>query len=114
MLHRSMCVELLDRFCERNSDMTPAQMMAMNTKIAKLMIDTQAVMALRLMGMAGALPARSDENNRMVVEKGPAFAKAMTEVTAAAIAGKRPDQIMSAGIKPLQVKVSSNRKRLTK
>ncbi|MFT5067474.1 MAG: hypothetical protein ACJAXK_000381 [Yoonia sp.] len=94
--------------------MTPIQFFAFNTEVTKLMVDTQAVMALRLMGIAGALPAHADENDRMLAEKGPAFAQAMSEMTAAAAAGKRPDQIMSAGMEPLQTQVSSNRERLTK
>lgn len=93
--------------------MTPEQMMKLNASIAKLMMDTHTVMTLRVMGMAGAIPAASDENTRMVHEKGPAFSEAMTAATKAAMSGKRPDQIMAASIKPLQRKVSSNRKRLT-
>lgn len=94
--------------------MTPTQFFAFNSEVTKLMVDTQAVMALRLMGMAGALPADADENDRMLAEKGPAFAQAMSEMTTAAMAGKQPVEIMSAGMAPLQSEVSGNRERLTK
>lgn len=94
--------------------MTPQQFFAFNSAVTKLVTDTSTVMTLRMMGMAGALPAAADENDRMIAEKGPAFAQAMSDMTAAAIAGKRPDQIMSAGMEPLQAEVTSNRDRLTK
>jgi len=94
--------------------MNPTQFLAFNAQVAKLVTDTQAVMALRLMGMAGALPADADENDRMIAEKGPAFAKSASKMAAAAFAGKRPDEIMSAGMRPLQSEVTRNRKRLTK
>lgn len=94
--------------------MTPTQFFALNSEMTKLMVDTQTVMTLRLMGMAGALPAQADENDRMMAEKAPAFTQAMTDMTAAAMAGLRPDQVMSAGMVPLQTQVSENRDRLTK
>ena len=45
--------------------MTPLTLMTLNANLAKLMIDTQAVMTLRLLGMAGALPQTRGENARM-------------------------------------------------
>jgi len=56
--------------------MNPLTLMTLNANLTKLMIDTQAVMTLRLLGMAGALPQTRGENARMVNEKGPAMAKA--------------------------------------
>lgn len=94
--------------------MTPEQMMKLNTSFATLMMDTTAVMSIRMMGMMGAIPAEADETAKMVAEKGPAFAEAMQALTKAALSGYRPDQIMAAGIEPLQREVSSNRERLTK
>jgi hypothetical protein len=43
--------------------------MTLNTQFTSLMLDTQAVMALRIMGMAGALPHARTENARMMDEK---------------------------------------------
>lgn len=94
--------------------MTPEQILKLNRSFISLMLDTQAVMSLRIMGMVGAIPAQSNENTRMVSEKGPAFAEAMSALTRAAFKGSRPDQIMSAGIAPLAREVSQNRKRLSK
>ena len=85
--------------------MTPLTLMTLNANLAKLMIDTQAVMTLRLLGMAGALPQTRGENARMVNEKGPAMAKAYQAATKAAFAGGTPDQIFSAAMVPVSKKV---------
>lgn len=94
--------------------MTPLIMMELSTRMVSLFLDTHAVMTLRLMGMAGALPHARGENERMVNEKGPALAKAYVAATKTAIAGGRPDQIMTAAMAPVSKKVRANRKRLTK
>ena len=87
---------------------------SLQARTLSLMLETQTVMALRLMGMAGALPSRPDETFVMVAEKGPALARALAAGNAALIRGQRPDQIMSAAMKPLARKVRANRKRLLK
>jgi hypothetical protein len=94
--------------------MNPLKLMTLNTQFASLMLDTQAVMALRIMGMAGALPHARTENARMMDEKGPAMTKAFQAATKAAMAGKSPDQIMTAAMAPVSKKVRANRKRLMK
>ena len=94
--------------------MNPLTMMQLSTDMARLMMETQTVMTLRIMGMAGALPQSRGENERMVNEKGPAMVKAYQAATVAALAGKRPDQILTAAMKPVSRKVRANRRRLTK
>ena len=80
--------------------MTPEQMTKLNTSFTTLMM--------------GASPTNADENTKMVSEKGPAFAKAISALTSATLSGYRPDRIMAAGMEPLQREVSSNRARLEK
>ena len=94
--------------------MNPFAMLNLQTQMTELMLDTQTVMTLRLMGMSGAIPARRGENNRMVAEKAPAMADAYAAGAKAAMAGNTPDQIMSAVMAPLGKKVRANRKRLMK
>ena len=94
--------------------MNPFAIFAMQSQLASLAFETQIVMSLRILAMAGALPARPGENNRMVAEKGPAMVKAFTAGTQAMMLGKRPDQIMDASLAPLARKVRQNRKRLMK
>lgn len=94
--------------------MNPFAYFTLQTQAARLMFDTQTVMALRLMGMSGAIPAQADENYVMLTEKGPAMLKALAAGNEALMAGKSPDMVMSAVIRPLARKVSANRKRLMK
>jgi hypothetical protein len=94
--------------------MNPFAMLNLQAQMTALALDTQAVMALRLMAMSGAIPARRGENDRMVNEKAPAMADAYAAATKAVMAGKSPDMIISAAIAPLTKKVRANRKRLMK
>lgn len=95
--------------------MNPIALLTLQTQTASLMLDTQTVMALRLMGlmgMSGAIRARPDENFVMMAEKGPAMLQALVAGTAALMAGHGPDRVLSAAIKPLAREVRANRKRL--
>ena len=94
--------------------MNPLAILTLQTQMTTLMMDTHTVMALRIMGMSGAIPARRGENDRMVAEKAPAMADAFAAWTRAAMAGKAPDEIMTAAMAPLSKKVRANRKRLMK
>lgn len=94
--------------------MFTSDLITLQRNMATLMAETQTVMALRLLGMSGAIPAENDENERMVEEKGAAMALAFAAGTEAMMKGARPDQIMSAAMAPVSKKVSSNRKRLMK
>lgn len=94
--------------------MTPFAFFALQSQFAALAVETQIVMSLRLMALAGALPARPGENSRMIREKGPALTKAFTAGTQAALAGRMPEQIIDAALAPLTRKVRQNRKRLMK
>ena len=94
--------------------MNPFALLNLQAQMTSLVMDTHAVMTLRLMGMSGAIPARRGENNRMVAEKAPAMAKAYAAASKAAIEGNTPDKIISAAMAPLSRKVRANRKRLMK
>lgn len=94
--------------------MTPANLMSLNIKMTTMMVEAHGVMTLRLLGMGGAISAPSGENERMVSEKSDAMIDACTAATKAVMAGKSPDQIMSAALKPVSRKVTANRKRLMK
>ncbi|MCX7560379.1 antifreeze protein [Sulfitobacter sp. F26204] len=91
-----------------------SELFTLQLRIAQLMAETQTVMALRLLAMSGAIPAKRGENERMVEEKGVAMASAFAAGVTEMMKGRRPDQIMSAAMAPISRKVSSNRKRLMK
>ena len=79
-----------------------------------MMAEAQTVIALRVLGMTGVLPASPRENHTMLAEKGPAFLESAMAAGAAAMAGKTPDQIAQAAIKPIARRTGANVKRLTK
>ena len=79
-----------------------------------MMAEAQTVIALRTMGMMGVLPASPRENHTMLAEKGPAFVEAALAAGAAVMAGKSPDQIAHAAIRPIARRTGANVKRLTK
>ncbi|NNK16275.1 MAG: antifreeze protein [Sulfitobacter sp.] len=87
---------------------------SLHMRVTTLMIEAQAVVVLRLLGMAGIVPAHHGENHLMVSEKGPAMAQAFTEASMAIMAGKRPDEVFSAAMEPVSKRVKSNHKRLTR
>ncbi len=89
-------------------------MWRVGAEMGTLAIEAQAVVTMRVLGMAGAWPVKSTENKLMSDEKPPEFAKAAVAATKMAMSGGRPDQILSAAMKPLTTKARANRKRLSK
>ena len=77
-----------------------------------LLAESQTVIGLRLLGMAGMWHVPKTENSRMVQEKVPAFAASAMAASYAAMNGRRPDQIMHAANHPLRRKTISNSRRL--
>lgn len=93
---------------------TFAQLMATQTQFASMVSEAQMVIALRVLGMLGAWNVAPSENDRMVREKQAAFAKSGSAAFAAAMAGKRPDQIMASAVRPLRSRTRANARRLSK
>ena len=81
---------------------------------ARLAAEAQAVMALRLTGMAGFWVLPPGEQARMMSEKPAAFADAFMKGAAAMAKGANSAVAVGASLKPLQRKASANRRRLTK
>ncbi|WP_235191328.1 antifreeze protein [Palleronia rufa] len=80
----------------------------------RMMMEAQAVVTYRVLGMMGFWPVAPSENWRMTMEKGPAFAAAQQGAMAAMIAGKTPDLVAAAWLKPIGGKTRSNQRRLSK
>lgn len=93
---------------------TPFDYWLLGLRMTHMLVEAQTVVALRMMGMAGGWPVSATENTRMVNEKGPAFIKAAGAATAAAMKGRRPDQIVDAALRPIGLKTRSNARRLSK
>lgn len=79
-----------------------------------LTMETQAVITMRLLGMAGFWPVSRTETQRMWAEKPGAFVESGGAAVMAAMQGKRPDQIADAAIRPLRRKTRANTRRLSK
>lgn len=92
---------------------TPLDWWFLSLRYSQMMVEAQTVMSLRLLGMTGLWPVAASEQSRMVTEKLPAFIKAGGHATAAAMKGRRPDQIMDAALKPIGRKTRSNARRLS-
>ncbi len=93
---------------------TPLDLWKTTLEMSLLMFETQSVMTMRLMGMAGFWNVTSSENALMFDEKSPAWMKSMVNATQATLQGKRPDQIVNTAIRPLRAKTRPNSSRLAK
>lgn len=83
-------------------------------EFTSLMVETQTVVAYRTLGMLGLWAAAPGETNLMVAEKAPAFTEAAVAASQAAMAGRRPDEIMGVWVTSLRRKTRSNVRRLRK
>lgn len=92
----------------RSGTRNPALMMC------QIMAEAQTVIALRLLGMAGAIPSAPDEPRRMVMEKIEAAQEAGLAVARAQARGAGLSAIVMAGLRPVRRRTNSNVKRLTK
>jgi hypothetical protein len=93
---------------------TPFDYMAPAMTMTRMLLEAQTVIALRMMGMAGVLPARPGETTRMVTEKVAAAQDAGVAMARAAMAGASPAAITSAGLKPVRRRTRANVARLTR
>ena len=91
---------------------TPYDLWHGSVELTTLLVETQLVMGYRMLGMVGLWSVAPGENRRMIAEKGPAFAQAAVAASRAAMAGRRPDEILDAWVKPLRRKTRSNARRL--
>jgi len=81
--------------------------------MGRILAEAQTVIALRLLGMAGALPSARDEPFRMVMEKIEAAQEAGLAVARAQARGDGTAAIVMAGLRPVRRRTKSNVRRLT-
>ena len=92
----------------------PMRLWANSVEFATLMTEAQAVIAMRMVGMAGMWSVTPYENKRMVSEKAYALTKSASEATYASLRGAPPDAVMAAAMKPIRQKTRANARRLSK
>lgn len=93
---------------------TPIHYWANAMQFGYLMAEAQAVIAMRMMGMAGVWSVTPAEDARMISEKVYAMTKATTDSAKVAMTGGTMDEIAAAAIKPIRRKTRANAKRLGK
>lgn len=89
-------------------------MWRLGAEMTRLGMEANAVIWMRMMGMAGLWNVSALEDGRMLAEKPEAFRDAGMRAGRAAMGGNAPDRIVSAAIKPLARKAAANRRRLAK
>lgn len=89
------------------------EMMRLQWATARMLTEAQTVIGLRMLGLAGVLPAAKNENLRMVTEKQRAFAEAGMAATTAMMTGAGPMGAWTAALRPIGRATRANSKRLS-
>lgn len=86
----------------------------LSLEAGQIMAESQAVIGMRLAGMAGLWPMGAAENTRMVTEKLEAGAQAQRAALKSAISGGSLADIARAAMKPVGIRTKENVRRLTR
>ena len=89
-------------------------MVKLSWQMGLMVVEAQAVVTLRTLGMMGVLTPHPMENQRMVTEKSAAFAESAQAAALAAISGKQPHEVAAAALKPIRERTSANVARLSR
>lgn len=92
----------------------PFDMIRLSVNSAIMLGQAQAVITMRLMGLAGMWSVTPSENGRMVQEKLRAGLQANAAVQKAVLMGKSPIEIAEAALVPISRATAANVRRLTK
>ncbi|MGB0658622.1 MAG: antifreeze protein [Mangrovicoccus sp.] len=93
---------------------TPIDVWRLGLQFYHIGAESQAVIAMRLMGMGGFWKVSAAENSEMVLEKPLAFAQSANEAMKSALNFDRPDEVLSAAVAPIRKKTAANAHRLAK
>ncbi|MEM6887896.1 MAG: antifreeze protein [Pseudomonadota bacterium] len=78
-----------------------------------IMSEAQAVIAMRMMGMAGIWSVSPSQNTRMVTEKVHAFTKSVTTAGLVTMKGDPPARVTRAALASIRRKTRPNTRRLS-
>lgn len=84
------------------------------TQLTLLAVETQAVMTMRLIGMAGIWNTTPAETTRMITEKPEAIGRAVMAAWLAAASGQPASRILHAAARPLRKRTRANARRLAR
>ncbi|WP_156894309.1 hypothetical protein [Rhodobacter xanthinilyticus] len=91
----------------------PLAPLSLTLEVARIGMEAQAVIAMRLAGMAGFWETPPSEFVRMVAEKPQAAVEAVEAATLAAIRGGSADEVMHAGLREIGRHTAGNFARLS-
>lgn len=83
-------------------------------QMARIAVDSQMVIGLRVAGMMGFRAQSPGEPFRMVAEKQAAASESLFAVARATSRGASADRVMSAALRPFGKRTRANSRRLTK
>lgn len=92
----------------------PRNLIGLSIKTGMMLGQANMVIAMRMMGMAGAWNVTAAENIRMVDEKTAAAVESGAAMTRAVLLGKDPVAVARAGLTPIARRTGANAKRLAK
>ncbi len=93
---------------------TPGQALCLAVQTSMMMVEAQAVITMRLFGMAGMWQVSPGENNRMVQEKTHAMVAAGRAAGRAMLAGQDAGSVVLAALRPVRARTRKNAARLSK
>ena len=85
-----------------------AALWSLGLATTKMMAEAQAVIALRLLGMAGIWSVTPSENARMITEKTKALHQSASAASKAALQGRAPEKVLLIALAPIRNKTSAN------
>lgn len=91
----------------------PANPVRLWAQVAKLAIESQMVIGLRVAGMMGVMAQSPGEPFRMIAEKQAAASESLFAIAQAAGRGASADRVISAGLRPYGKRTRANSRRLT-
>ncbi|WCR15282.1 antibiotic ABC transporter [Paracoccus seriniphilus] len=83
-------------------------------QMARIAVDSQMVITMRMAGMIGLTPQSPGEPFRMVAEKHAAASESLFAMTEAASRGASLERVMTAALRPYSKRTRANSRRLTR
>lgn len=90
----------------------PAAQLRLTSQFARMAIEANMVIGLRVAGMMGLMTQSADEPFRMVAEKHAAASESLMAMASAGLRGHSAERMLSAGMRPYGRRTRANSRRL--
>lgn len=91
----------------------PAAQMRLMSQFARMAIEANMVIGLRMAGMMGLMAQAPGEPFRMVAEKQAALSESVMAMASAGMRGHSAERMLSAGLRPYGRRTRANSRRLS-